>query len=257
MPSWDADQYLRFEAERTRPCAELAQRIALEPKHVIDLGCGPGNSTTVLAKRWPGAALNGLDSSPAMIEAARKSTVRAQWLAGDIASWPHLGGEAFDLVFSNAALQWLPDHHGLLPALMGKVAEGGALAFQVPMNTEAPAHVAARRLAATPAWQAHFPKPVREWSVLSPEAYFDILAPRAGRIDLWTTEYWQVMESQAAVLEWYRGTGLRPYLDALPDPTLRSKFEADYLREIAPAFPVRPSGKVLFPFLRLFLIAYR
>ena len=257
MPSWDAEQYLRFEAERTRPCAELAQRIALEPARVIDLGCGPGNSTGALAKRWPKATLTGLDASPAMIEAARKSMVRAEWISADIGAWARAPGEGFDLVFSNAALHWLADHQGLMPVLMRKVAQGGAFAFQVPMNVGAPAHVAARELAASLAWRAQFPVPVREWSVLAPEAYFDLLAPHAKRVDLWTTQYFQVMENVSAILEWYRGSGLRPYLDALPTAPLRARFEADYTALLAKAFPVRPSGQVLFPFERLFAIAYR
>ena len=256
MPSWDADQYLRFEAERRRPCAELAARIAITPKRIVDLGCGPGNSTAVLAKRWPDAALAGVDSSLAMIEAARKSGLRAQWSIGGIENWAGEPGMAADLVFSNAALHWVADHGTLLPALLKRVRPSGALAFQLPINADSPAHTAARDLAASPAWQAHFPKPVRTWSVLEPEAYFDILAPHAARVDLWTTEYWQVMPDQDAVIEWYKGTGLRPYLDALPE-SLRARFLADYRAAIAPAFPVRPSGKVLFPFKRLFSVAYK
>jgi trans-aconitate 2-methyltransferase len=257
MPSWDADQYLRFEAERTRPCAELVARLALEPRSAVDLGCGPGNSTAAIAVRWPNVQLLGVDSSKAMLETARRSALSASWEESDIRAWAEQkGGVRFDLVFSNAAFQWLPDHAGLLQALMERVAPKGALAFQIPMNQAAPAHEGARRVAASPAWKGHFPKPVREWAVLAPEAYFDLMAPRAARVDLWTTEYWQVMESVSAIVEWYRGTGLRPFLDALPE-ALRPKFEADYAALLAEAFPVRPSGKVLFPFQRLFVIAYK
>ena len=256
MPSWDADQYLRFEAERTRPCAELAARVAITPKRIVDLGCGPGNSTAVLAQRWPDAALAGMDSSPAMIEAARKTDLQVQWSIGEIEAWSMDPGMAADLVFSNAALHWVADHPRLLPALLKRVSAGGALAFQMPFNADSPAHTGARDLAASPDWRAHFPKPVRTWSVLEPAAYFDILAPHAARVDIWTTEYWQVMPDLQAVIEWYKGTGLRPYLDALPE-TLRPRFLADYRAAIAPAFPVRPSGKVLFPFKRLFSVAYK
>jgi trans-aconitate 2-methyltransferase len=256
MPSWNPDQYLKFAAERTRPCRELAARIDGTPRRIADLGCGPGNSTSVLAARFPGAALSGIDSSPAMIEAARKSGLNAHWTIGDIAAWAGAAGAPVDLVFSNAAFQWVADHAALLPALMGRLTEGGALAFQVPANPDAPAHEAARRLAGSARWKTCFPMPVREWAVLAPEATYDILAPHAARIDLWLTDYIQVMESAAAIVEWYKGTGLRPYLDALPEDA-QPAFLSDYEAAITAAYPARPDGKVLFPFRRLFCIAYR
>ena len=257
MPSWSPDQYLHFAEERTRPCRELAARIALDaPRRIVDLGCGPGNSTEVLAMRFPGAALTGLDSSPAMIETARKSAVPAQWILGDITGFAAEASEPADLIFSNAAYHWVPDHAGLLPQLMAHLTPGGVLAFQVPANPQAPAHVAARQLAASPPWQSRFTGPVHEWAILSPEAYYDILAPLAARIDLWLTDYFQVMPDVAAIAEWYKGSGLRPYLDALPDDAARTGFLADYLTLLTRAVPVRPDGRVLFPFRRLFVIAY-
>ena len=137
--AWDSSQYLRFSSERTQPAVDLAARIDLAaPQRVIDLGCGPGNSTAVLARRWPGAALTGLDSSPAMLAAAAKAMPTVNWMTGDIATWN--AGKSFDVVFSNAALQWVPDHTRLLPRLIDQVAPSGALAFQVPANLDAPAH---------------------------------------------------------------------------------------------------------------------
>ncbi len=256
MPSWNPDRYLQFAEERTRPCRELAARIQGTPRRIVDLGCGPGNSTAVLAERFAGAALSGVDSSPDMIGKARTRGVAASWAIGDIAEWAFAKGEPFDLVFSNAAFHWVPDHARLLPALMRRVAEGGVLAFQVPANPDAPAHEAARDLVASSRWRAHFEKPVREWAVLGSEAYYDILAPHAARIDLWLTDYTQVMPGAAAIVDWSRGTGLRPYLDALPEAD-QTAFLADYEALIAGAYPARPDGKVLFPFRRLFCVAYR
>jgi len=258
MPSWDPGQYLQFAEARTRPCRELAERIGLKtPRTIIDLGCGPGNSTQVLAARFPGAALSGLDSSPDMIEAARKTGLRADWAVGDIMGWAAAADAPVDLVFSNAAFQWVLEHGRLLPALMSRVAPGGALGFQMPANPEAPAHEAARQLAAGPLWTVFFRSPVREWDTRPPEIYYDLLAPLAAGIDLWLTDYIQVMPDAAAIVEWYKGTGLRPYLDALPDETTRTAFLAEYQARIEAAYPARADGKVLFPFRRLFCVAYR
>ena len=256
MPTWNSEQYLKFAAERTQPAVDLAARVRLEkPGRVMDLGCGPGNSTAVLARRWPGAELTGLDSSAAMMAAARKDFPEGNWVEGDIGSWT--AERAYDVVFSNAALQWVPDHARVLPRLLEQVAEGGALAMQVPANLDAPAHALMREVGAAAAWRGCFRGSVREWHVESAETYYDIVAPHATRVDLWVTEYQHVVEGPEALVEWYRGTGLRPWLDALPDEATRKRFEADYLAAIRPAYPRRMDGKVLFPFRRLFLVAYR
>ncbi len=256
MPTWNSEQYLKFAAERTQPAVDLAARVRVEaPGRVMDLGCGPGNSTAVLAQRWPGAELTGLDSSPAMIAAAKKDYPHGNWVGGDIGNWA--ADRAYDVVFSNAALQWVPDHARVLPRLLAQVREGGALAMQVPANMDAPAHALMRDVGAMATWRRYFGKPVREWFVEAVERYYDIMAPHAGRVDLWVTEYQHVMEGPEALVEWYRGTGLRPWLDALPDEETRKRFEADYLAAIRPAYPPRGDGRVLFPFRRLFLVAYR
>jgi trans-aconitate 2-methyltransferase len=254
MPSWNADQYLQFADERTRPCRDLIARIALEqPARIIDLGCGPGNSTEVLAQRWPEAEITGLDSSPAMLAAAQKSHPEIDWITGDIAGWT--AAAPCDLVFSNAAVHWVPDHSTILPRLLSQLAPEGALAFQVPANFDAPAHRAMRELASSRAWKSHFPGTVREWHVHEPAFYYDLLAPQVARLDLWTTEYFHIMESSEAIVEWYKGTGLRPYLDLLPAAD-QGRFLLEYRRLIHEAFPPHPDGHVIFPFLRLFLIAY-
>jgi trans-aconitate 2-methyltransferase len=256
MPTWNAGQYLRFADERTRPCRDLAAAVALEaPRRIVDLGCGPGNSTAVLAARWPEAEVHGVDNSEAMLVAARKDAPDRTWILGDIATWT--ADAPFDLVFSNAALQWVPDHEAAYPRLLAQVAPGGALAVQVPCNFDAEAHQAMRAVAARPAWQPHFTGGIREWHVHPTSFYYDVLAPHAARLDIWVTEYQHVMSSPAAIVEWYKGTGLRPFLDPLPDAAARQRFLDEYLEAITAAYPVRPDGRVLFPFRRLFVVAYR
>ncbi len=259
MPTWDAEQYLRFSDERTRPCHELAGRIAVAaPRHVIDLGCGPGNSTAVLAQRWPDSEVTGLDSSPEMIAAARKAHPYRTWGVGDLAAWANNDLQTYDIVFSNAALQWVDDHAALFPMLFSRVAAGGALAIQMPANYDAPAHGIMREIAASEAWLARFPAAgIREWHVHDLASYHDILAPIAGAVDFWQTEYLHIMKDAADIVEWYRGTGLRPFLDALAKDRLRTEFTAQYLERIKQAYPVRRDDRVIFPFRRSFLIAYR
>jgi trans-aconitate 2-methyltransferase len=256
MPTWNAGQYLQFSDERTQPCRDLMARIPLaSPQRIIDLGCGPGNSTEVLIARWPEAVITGLDSSAEMIASARQAHPEREWIAGDIASW--VADEPYDLIFSNAALQWVPNHALVYPHILKQVAEGGVFAAQVPGNLDAPAHRLMRELSATAAWAKHFTKSVREWYVHELPFYYDLLAPMTRRLDLWITEYLHILPGPEAVVEWYKGTGLRPFLDALPDPADKERFLAEYLELIEEAFPRQSDGRVLFPFRRLFLIASR
>lgn len=219
MPTWDAEQYLRFNDQRTRPCRELATRVAVPaPNRVIDLGCGPGNSTAVLAGCWPKAELTGLDSSPEMIAAARRDQPRLTWRVGDIAAWANENAQSYDVVFSNAALQWVDDHAAVFPKLLSHVAPGGALAIQMPGNFDAPAHVIMRKLAESPAWRNRFPtRGVREWHVHDLATYYDILAPAAAVLDLWQAEYLHILPDAAAIVDWYKGTGLCRF--STPSPT--------------------------------------
>jgi trans-aconitate 2-methyltransferase len=259
MPSWNADQYMKFAEERTQPSRDLVARIRVEHvKSAVDLGCGPGNSTALLADRWPKAKVAGIDSSGAMIAAARRDYPEQDWAVADISEWAAEQWPAYDVVFANASLQWVPDHPTLYPRLFARVAPGGALAVQVPMNLDAPAHTAMRALAATPAWADLLPeRGVREWFVHDPGFYYDCLSPLARRIDLWLTEYLHVMDSAAAIVDWYKGTGLRPFLDALPSDADREGFLSDYAERLADLYPPRADGRVLFPFRRFFIVAYR
>jgi trans-aconitate 2-methyltransferase len=256
MPSWNSEQYLKFAGERTQPAIDLAARVTLDaPRRIIDLGCGPGNSTAVLARRWPEARLIGVDNSNAMLAAAQKDHPQWEWFRADIATWR--ADAPFDLVFSNAALQWVDNHAGVLPLLLNQVAPGGALAFQVPANLDSPPQRLMREIADSATWREQFTAPPREWFVHGPEFYYDALSSQAKRVDLWVTEYHHVLPNVDAVIDWYRGTGLRPWLDALPDETARERFLAAYRARLAPYFPARADGRVLFPFRRLFVIAYR
>jgi trans-aconitate 2-methyltransferase len=255
MPTWNAGQYLQFADERTQPCRDLVARIALnDPARIADLGCGPGNSTAVLAERWPKADITGLDSSAEMIAAAQKSRPDLHWTTGDIASWQP--AHPCDLIFSNAALQWVPDHATVYPHLFRQLAPGGAFAVQVPGNLDAPAHHLMRELAASDDWRSDFPVPVREWFVHDLPFYYDLLSPVARRMDLWTTEYQHILAGPEAIVEWYKGTGLRPFLDTLENTERKERFLEDYLELITPAYPRQGDGRVIFPFRRLFMVAY-
>lgn len=252
--AWDPKIYLAFAAQRTRSAAELLARIAEDsPKHVADLGCGPGNSTELLAARWPEAEIDGIESSAEMLEEARASGIRAKWIQADVATWQPQ--RKYDVLYSNAALQWMEGHEHLVPRLMGFVAEAHTFAFQVPRNFDAPSHTLMRTVAEEGPWAAKL-RNIRKPNVLSPEAYFDMLSPLAKTLDIWETIYLQVMEGDDPVFRWVSGTGLRPFVQAL-DGSERGNYEAEYRRRLREAYPKREDGKTLFPFRRLFVIAKR
>ena len=252
--SWNPDIYMKFANERTRPAMELLARVpSSAPERVIDLGCGPGNSTALLAARWPEAEIEGLESSPEMLAKAREFGVRATWIPGDVESWSPAA--ACDIVFSNATLHWISDHRRLLPRLMNHVADGGALAFQVPRNFDAPSHVLMREVAAAGPWAEKLTN-ARQVNVLTPDAYFDILAPLARTVDVWETTYLHVLDGEDPVLAWVSGTGLRPFVQPL-DADDRAAFLAQYGARLREAYPRRAGGKTLLPFQRLFVVATR
>ncbi len=260
MRTWNPNQYLKFEAERTRPCQDLANRVLVEqPRRVIDLGCGPGNSTKVVAGRWPRAEIAGLDSSPDMIAAARQLSPQVKWITGSIESWAAgtTVSDQYDVVFSNAAFQWIADHATAFPQIFKHVAPGGALAAQMPGNYGDPVHRLMRDMARSAAWQRSFPNGAKEWRTEELAYYYDVLAPLAAHLDIWETEYLQVMPDLEAIVEFFKGTALRPYLGLLQSETDRERFLAEYLEGIRPLYAPRPDGRVLFPFKRIFLIAYR
>jgi trans-aconitate 2-methyltransferase len=256
MSTWDPTQYLKFKQERTQPSLDLISRIHLDkPQTILDLGCGPGNSTAALRRRWPGAEVTGLDNSPEMIAAALREYPSGEWVLGDLATYQPAAQS--ELIFANATLQWLPDHETLIPRLFSFVRFGGALAVQVPANGDSPLARAVFAVAARPAWRELTVGCERLHNYRTPEYYFDILRSRGSHFEIWQTTYYHILSSQPGLIEWYRGTGMKPFLDRLPDDTARSAFEAEVLREIAPAYPAQADGRVLFPFKRNFFTLYK
>jgi len=251
--SWDPKIYLAFGGERTRAAAELVQRVICEsPCSVADLGCGPGNSTALLAARWPDAEIDGIDNSSAMLRAARESSVRARWIEADVAEWAP--DAPFDVIYANATLHWVSGHAVLLPRLVSHLLRGGILAFQVPRNFREPSHAIMHELAGEPR-RADTLKGVGDWwNVLEPEQYYEILEPLCETIDIWETRYLQRLEGEDAVYRWVLGTGLRPYADAL-DGAERDDFLNEYRARAKRAYPRRANGITLFPFQRLFCVA--
>ena len=254
--AWDSKQYLLFESERTRPAEDLAARLPLSGvAKAVDIGCGPGNSTAVLRRRYPRAELLGADSSADMLAAARRSYPGVTFVQCDVPGGLAALGGGYDLVFSNACLQWIPEHRTLIPALLSLLRPGGVLAVQMPMNVREPIHRIIARAAASEKWRSRFPQP-RVFHPLAPEEYFDLLAREASDFTMWETVYLHRIPSHRAILEWYRGTGLRPYLAALPGE-LRGPFEEEILREVEKAYPVQANGEILFRFPRFFFTAVR
>lgn len=253
---WAPDLYLRFEDERTRPARDLLERVPLaSPKRVVDIGCGPGNSTELLAERWPDADILGLDTSPAMIAAARQRLPDCRFELADIATW--VPAEAPDVIFANAVLQWVPDHRQLLPRLLASLAPGGVLAIQMPDNLGEPSHAAMRETAREPAFAAITAEAAGARTTLPPlPDTYDALAAEAAAVDVWRTHYHHRMEDPAAIVEWLKATGLRPFLDALP-ADLRPAFLASYEARIDAAYPRRSDGRRLLAFPRIFIVAQR
>jgi trans-aconitate 2-methyltransferase len=250
---WDPTQYMKYADERSRPFYELVARVeATNPRRVVDLGCGPGNLTLMLAERWPEAYVEGVDSSPEMIEKAAASSAgdsRVAFRLGDIRDWRPR--EGVDVLLSNAALHWVPGHLDLLADLVSHVAERGWFAFQVPGNFDEPSHVILRDLAAEPRWGLE--GTVALPSSHQPVDYVDVLAGLGAQVDAWETTYLHLLDGPDPVFEWISGTGARPVLAAL-DPARRAAFTAVYKDRLRAAYPRRPYGTVL-PFRRIFVVA--
>jgi len=252
MAEWSAGQYVKFEDERSRPSVELVARVPVtSPRRVVDIGCGPGNSTEILRARWPKAELFGLDSSPDMLAAARKRLPGVAFIEADVSAWEPMAD--VDVFFSNATLQWVRGHQAVMRRLMAALPEGGALAVQVPDNQGEPTHVLMRDVAAAGPWKEKFRDPIARQVMDPPAAYYDLLRP-FGTVDIWHTVYYHPLADAAAIVEWVKGSGLRPFLERL-DASEQQGFLAEYTSRIASAYPPRVDGKVLLRFPRLFLVA--
>jgi trans-aconitate 2-methyltransferase len=256
MDDWSARQYLKFEDERTRPPRDLLAQVPLEEPHlVVDLGCGPGNSTELLVGRYPHTEIVGLDSSPDMLRKARERLPACSFIEGDIAAWTPERGT--DLLFANASFQWIPDHAQVLRRLLESLQPGGVLAVQMPDNTREPSHVIQREVAASGPWSDNPEiKAAARGDLLTPDGYYDLLKPVCARIDIWHTIYNHVMATPQAIVEWFKGSSLQPYLSPL-DAAARERFLAAYAERIAAAYKPRFDGKVLLRFPRLFFVAVR
>ena len=250
--TWDPDRYLTYADERGRPFVEMVARVGAEaPASVVDLGCGPGNLTTLLRQRWPAADVRGLDSSPEMIAKAHAVDPTITFDVADLRTWAG-AAEPVDVLVSNATLQWVPDHLELLPRLVGRVRPGGWFAFQVPGNFEEPSHAIRRDLAAEAPYAAHLDG-VAVPSSHDPGVYLEALTALGCAVDAWETTYLHVLTGPHPVFTWVSGTGARPTLQALPGE-IRPAFEEEFRRRLRAAYPDR-DGRVVLPFRRIFVVA--
>lgn len=256
MADWSSKQYLKFEDDRTRPSGELLRRVFVEnPRRVVDIGCGPGNSTELLAARFPESPIEGFDTSENMLESARKRLPSVRFFAADATSWTPEPDT--DVVFANAIFQWVPDHQAELRRIFEALPSGGVLAVQMPDNRDEPAHVAMEQTVRSDGpWHASAGHVRRRPGLPSPESYYDLLRPLARSVDVWHTIYNHVLDDAAAIVEWVKASGLRPFMEPLTD-TEKAAFLGAYTAAVAAAYPPRVDGKVLLRFPRLFIVAER
>jgi trans-aconitate 2-methyltransferase len=254
MTPWNPPCYLKFVAERSRPAYDLVARIGLDrPTRIADIGCGPGNSTQALRERWPDSEIVGVDDSAEMIRNAAETYPAGQWICADAAEWRP--GVRYQVVFSNAALQWIPDHPRLFGRLFDLVDAGGVLAVQVPANQETPLHRSLLRVSAREPWRDAMRGCGALLTYRDARFYYDLLAPRAKRLDMWQTTYYHVLPSHQGLIDWSSSTSMRPYLDRLGGEEERARFREEVLAGCVQDYPAQADGAILFPFPRLFMIA--
>jgi trans-aconitate 2-methyltransferase len=253
---WDPQQYLQFKHERTQPSKDLVARIQIDdPETIIDIGCGPGNSTHVLHQRWPNADIVGIDKSEKMIERARTDYPGQRWIVGDASTLETT--QTYDIVFSNAALQWISSHETLIPRLFKLVNRNGMLAVQVPANHESPLYKIILRTSHSGKWSEFTAGHEQMITYHSAEYYYNILNSLTGKIAIWETIYYHILKSHQELIEWYRGTGMRPFLELLKTDDNRAEFENEVLNESKEYYPLQSDGSILYPFKRLFFTAYK
>ncbi|AZF34190.1 Trans-aconitate 2-methyltransferase [Pseudomonas sp. R4-35-07] len=252
--TWSAKQYTMFEQQRTRPVRDLVAAIPnTDVGTAVDLGCGPGNSTQVLAERFPHAHITGMDSSDDMLIDARKRLPTLSFELADIGAWSP--AQQFDVILANASLQWLPDHATLYPHLVHQLTPGGTLAIQTPDNLDEPAHRLAREVATQGPWAAKIGA-VKHNQRHSASYYYELLSRYCTTVDVWRTTYQHPLADHAAVVEWFKASALRPFLAPLNDGE-QAAFLQEYQAQISQAYPALSDGTVLLPFPRLFIIATR
>ena len=256
MADWSAEQYLKCEDERTRPSRDLLAQIPLCYLHqIVDIGCGPGNSTELLVRRWPNATVIGIDTSAEMLRQARERLPQVTFIETNVAHWVPPDGT--DLLFGNAIFQWVPGHLKQLQRLLGKLVPGGVLAVQLPDSLSEPAHVLMREVATQGPWARQLAEKARVRDELpTAGGYYDALSPFCARIEIWHTIYNHVLDDAAGIVEWVKGTGLRPFLEMLETPE-RKDYVAEYTARVAAAYRPQADGKVLFRFPRIFIVAVK
>ena len=254
--SWDPGQYLRFADQRLRPALDLLAQVGLSaPARVVDLGCGPGNVSSILKQRFPQADVLGVDGSEAMLAKARAAAPDCRFEQGDFSTWTP-GGPAPDLIYSNAALHWVSGHQSLFPRLVSLLPSGGVLAVQMPAMHDAPLRRLQLEVAAHGPWADLLGDAGFARDILSPGEYYDLLRPLVASLDIWETIYLHVLSGEDAVLQWAAGSSLRPFLDKLP-PDMQAGFRSAYAEALRPHYPRRADGATLLPFRRVFVVAVR
>jgi len=255
LTDWNPAQYLRYGSERLRPALDLIARIQIDsPETVYDLGCGTGTITGILKERWPDANVTGVDSSASMLERTTDVETGVNWQHADLNDWQP--GSPADVVYSNAALHWLDGHDQLFPRLMETVNPGGVLAVQMPENFSAPSHTSIADTVREGGWSERLAPFQREAPVAEPSFYYDLISRLSSSIDMWETSYMHILEGENPVVEWTKGTMLRPLLDNLSEAE-GVEFLKSYTEKVAKAYPYRADGKTVFPFKRLFIVAVK
>jgi len=254
MPEWDPQHYLQFKHERTQPSLDLVSRIPLDdPETIIDIGCGPGNSTQILLKRWPKADIVGIDKSEKMIQRAQQDYPDQKWMVGDASSLDI--SKKYDIVFSNAVIHWIPDHDVLIQRLFKLVNTNGILAVQVPANHESPLYQTIVKVSRSNKWRAFTAG--REEAITYHNAYYyySRLSSLTKEIALWETIYYHILNSHQDLIDWYKSTAMKPFLDSLPDDESREEFKEEILVECKKFYLFQKDGRILYPFKRLFFTA--
>lgn len=253
---WNPELYLKFNEERTQPAIDLAARVNLEnPEKIMDVGCGPGNSTNVLYDRWPESEIIGIDSSASMIESAKNNYPDMEWRIEDVTKMET--EEKYDIIFSNATIQWIQNHEKLISNLVKMLKDNGALAVQVPLYHNMPVSHAIESVSLNKRWKKQTNKANDAFTFHSSDYYYDILSVKVESITMWETSYFHIMPSHQNIVEMLKSTGMRTFMDMLDTKEEKIEFERDVLKEITKVYPVQKDGNVLFPFKRLFFIGYK
>lgn len=251
---WNPELYLKYHNERTQPSIDLISRINFpNPRNIIDIGCGPGNSTQILVDRWPKSKIIGIDNSPAMIQKAKSDFPKQKWKIMDANNIDT--EEQFDIVFSNATIQWLPNHESLLKNLKKLVSEQGILAVQIPLFWDMPIGKSISQISQNDNWKTLTSEVSKLFTIHNSSFYYDQLSKLFGSVEIWETDYIHILDSQLSILEMIKSTGLKPFLEKLESDSDKNRFEKEVFSEIIVEYPTQKNGKVLFPFKRLFFKA--